>query len=131
MSKNDFYDMFIKGELDQFVSLRFEKICEQYLIRKYKQRNQEPIMNIGRYWYNNRKQKTDIEIDLCVQTKEYIHIYECKWTNNMIGESIMNELIENGKHIGATKYGAISKNGYHENVLNRDFDLIEIEDFFV
>lgn len=130
MTSDDFYDTFIKDDLEQFVSLRFEKIGEQYLIRKYKSRNHEPIMNIGRYWYNDRKTKTDFEIDLCVQTKKHIHIYECKWTNSTIGESIVNQLIEKGRYLDANKYGAFSKNGYHDLILDKDYDLVTLEDLF-
>jgi AAA+ ATPase superfamily predicted ATPase len=130
MSSDDFYDTFIKDDLEQFVSLRFEKIGEQYLIRKYKSRNHEPIINIGRYWYNDRKTKTDVEIDLCVQTKKHIHIYECKWTNSIIGESIMNQLIEKGRYLAANKYGAFSKNGYHDLILDKNYDLVTLEDLF-
>lgn len=130
MSSDDFYDTFIKDDLEQFVSLRFEKIGEQFLIRKYKSKNHEPIMNIGRYWYNDRKTKTDIDIDLCVQTKRHIHIYECKWTNSIIGESIMNQLIEKGRYLDANKYGAFSKNGYHDLILDKNYDLVTLEDLF-
>lgn len=130
MSSDDFYDAFIKDDLEQFVSLRFEKIGEQYLIRKYKSRNNEPLMNIGRYWYNDRKSKTDVEIDVCVQTKKYIHIYECKWTHSFIGESIMNQLIEKGRSLDANHYGAFSKNGYHDQILDKGYDLVTLEDLF-
>ena len=130
MNSDDFYHTFIKDDLEQFVSLRFEKIGEQFLIRKYKSRNNEPLMNIGRYWYNDRKTKTDVEIDLCVQTKSHIHIYECKWTNSIVGKSIMNELIEKGSRIEANKYGAFSKNGFHDYLLDRDYDLVSVEDLF-
>jgi AAA+ ATPase superfamily predicted ATPase len=131
MSNNDFYDTFIKDELDMYISLRFEKISEQYLIRYYKQRNLEPIINIGRHWYNDRIKKTDIEIDLCVQTKNYIHIYECKWTNNLIGESIMNDLIKKGQFLDAKKYGAFSRNGFHKNIVDENYDLITVENLFI
>lgn len=130
MSEDDYYETFIQGELDHFVSLRFEKISEQYLKRYYKQRNQEPVINMGRYWYNNRKTNTDIEIDLCVKTKNHIHIYECKWTNNIIGQSIIDKLIKKGEYIGATKFGAFSLNGFHDYVVGKNFDLITVEDFF-
>jgi len=130
MSSDDFFNTFIKDDLEQFVSLRFEKIGEQFLIRKYKSRNHEPIMNIGRYWYNDRLTKTDVEIDLCVQTKKHIHIYECKWTNSIIGESVMNQLIEKGRYLDANKYGAFSKNGYHDLILDKGYDLVTLEDLF-
>jgi hypothetical protein len=130
MDSDDFYDAFIKDDLDQFVSLRFEKIGEQFLIRHYKSRNDEPIMNIGRYWYNDRHTKTDVEIDLCVQTKRHIHIYECKWTNGIVGQAIMNELIEKGKYLDADTYGAFSKNGYHDYILDKGYDLVTVEDLY-
>ena len=130
MSSDDFYDTFIKEDLEQFVSLRFEKISEQYLIRKYKSRNNEPIMNIGRYWYNDRISKTDVEIDLCVQTKKHVHIYECKWTNSIMGESMMNQLMEKGRYLNANKYGAFSKKGYHDQIKDKGYDLITLEDLF-
>lgn len=130
MNEDDFYDLFIRDDLDHFISYRFEKICEQFLIRTYRQRKQEPIMNIGRYWYNDRSKKTDVEIDLCVETRTYIRIYECKWTNDTIGEGVMNDLIEKGSYLEASRYGAFSKNGYHDGLSDKGYDLITIEDMF-
>lgn len=130
MSDEDFYTMFIRDGLDQYVSLRFEKIGEQYLIRNYKKRNKEPLMNIGRYWYNDRKTHTDIELDICVKTKNAIHIYECKWTNSVVVERIMNDLIEKGAYIDASKYGAFSKTGFDDEIRKQGYDLISLEDLF-
>ncbi len=130
MDSFDFYDQYIEAYLDEFVSLRFEKICEQYLVKNYKIRNQESVMAIGRYWYNDRLKKVDVEIDQCVQTKNRIHIYECKWTNEPIGEAILSNLIEKGKHLNATHYGAFSRRGYNENILDKSYDLISIEDLY-
>ncbi len=42
----------------------------------------------------------------------------------------MNDLIIKGEHLEATKYGAFSKNGYHDNVLDDLYDLVNIEDFY-
>ncbi|MCK4552542.1 MAG: ATP-binding protein, partial [Tenericutes bacterium] len=130
MNSSDFYDEYIANGIDDYVSRRFEKICEQYLIRNYKRNNKESIIAIGRYWYNDRKLKTDIEIDQCVKTRNHIHIYECKWTKEKIGISVMNVLKEKGKHIEATKYGLFSKNEFHNNIKNNGFDLKSIDDLF-
>lgn len=130
MTTDDFYHTFIKDDLDHFISLRFEKISEQFLIRYYKKRNQEPMISIGRYWYNDRKTKTDIEIDICVQTQSNIHIYECKWTNTFIDDHIMSSLKEKGQFLNATKYGAFSKHGFQIKGSHHD-DLITPEDFFI
>lgn len=131
MDPNDFFEEFIQSELNHYVSLRFEKICEQFLIKNYNSRNQEKMRSIGRYWFNDRTNKKDIEIDQCVQTKSNIHIYECKWTSERVGESIMNALIEKGKQIKSTHYGAFSKTGFHTNIFNKEYDLITLEDMFV
>jgi len=130
MDTSDFYDEYIAEELDDYVSKRFEKICEQYLIKNYQNRNKESISAIGRYWYNDKLTKTDIEIDQCVKTKNHIHIYECKWTKDKIGKSIMDGLKEKGKHLKATLYGAFSKSGFTDDVQESKFDLISLDNLF-
>ncbi|MFP4187636.1 MAG: DUF234 domain-containing protein [Acholeplasmataceae bacterium] len=130
MDEDDFYDTFIRDDLDDYVSVRFEKICEQYLVRTYRRRNHEPITDIGRYWYNDHRRRTDVEIGLCVKTSTHIHVYECKWTNDLIGEGVMNGLIEKGSYLEASRYGAFSRSGYHDDVSDKGYDLITIEDMF-
>lgn len=51
MDKNTFYKVFIDPKLNQFISFEFEKICQTFLINKYK----ETIIRIGRYWCNSKK----------------------------------------------------------------------------
>lgn len=130
MESKDFYDEYIEPYLDEYVSKRFEKICEQYLIRNYKSKNSEAIMAIGRYWYNDRSQKVDVEIDQCVKTKNRIHIYECKWTHEKVTQSVLDDLIQKGTYIHATHYGAFSRSGYDKNINSKNYDLVDIEDFF-
>ena len=130
MNPIDFYETFIESGLDDFISIRFEKMCEQYLLREFNKRNGELLIRIGRFWYNDRKQKKDIEIDCCIQTKAGIHIYECKWTKEKITLKIMEDLYEKGKELNANAYGAFSKNGFTETIVNRGYDLITIDDMF-
>ncbi len=130
MDPDDFYDQCIDPTLDEYVSLRFERICQQYLIKHYRLKHNESVMAVGRYWYNDRSQKVDIEIDQCVKTKNRIHIYECKWTHEPVKSSIMNALIEKGKYIHATHYGAFSRSGFDTHLLEKGYDLISIEDLY-
>lgn len=130
MGAYDFYEAFIEDELDQYVSVRFEKMCEQYLIRQFKKRNQTPLIQIGRYWYNDRGLKKDVEIDNCVLTKQGVFVYECKWTNGQVTQSIMNELILKGKELEAVSFGAFSRKGISESIINKGYDLISIEDMY-
>ena len=130
MKPGDFYDEFIETKIDQYVSERFEEVCKQFLIRNYKKRNNEIIKNIDRFWFNDRKLEQDIEIDVCVQTRNNIHIYECKWTESVVKQKTLNDLIDKGKYLNATKFGAFSKTGF-SNELSRDkYDLITIKDMF-
>jgi hypothetical protein len=42
----------------------------------------------------------------------------------------MFNLIEKGKKVNATNYGAFSKNGFSNDLYNKSFDLITIDDLF-
>lgn len=130
MEPNDFYETFIEDELDEYVSIRFEKMCEQYLIRNFKKRHNTPLIQIGRYWYNNRSEKKDIEIDGCVLTKQGIYVYECKWTNGKITDSIMEELKKKGSELHAISYGAFSMNGFTDSLYDKSYDLISLDELF-
>ena len=130
MDPMDFYETFIKNDLDDYVSIRFEKMCEQYLLRTFKKHHGKPLIQVGRYWFNDRSLRKDIEIDSCVQTKEGIHVYECKWTKEKVTSSVMEELKIKGKELNAISYGAFSKNGFTESIINKGFDLISINDMF-
>ena len=130
MDPGDFYEIFISPELEHFVSSRFEKICEQFLVNSFKLRMDEVIINIGRYWYNDRKQEKDIEIDQCVKTRKHIYAYECKWTNKQIDSGIMDGLKGKGTEVKADRYGAFSKNGFDEAIKNGHYDLFDVHDLF-
>lgn len=130
MDAYDFYDYFIAPSLDEYVSVRFESLCCQFLIREFKHRNKIPLLGLGRYWYNDRKQQKDIEIDCCITTPKGVYIYECKWTNSPIDQRIMNDLIVKGTEVHAVRYGAFSKSGYHPSLSNHTYDLITIDDLY-
>ena len=42
----------------------------------------------------------------------------------------MDNLINKSKEIGATKYGAFSKNGFALNIKDKEYDLITVADLF-
>lgn len=130
MEPEDFYDAFIKDALDKYVSVRFEKVCEQFLIRNFKTIKDRAPEIIGRYWYNNKKTRENIEIDVCVKAKETIYAYECKWTNRTVDQRIMDDLESKGKPIGASQFGAFSKAGFSKNLSQSDYHLIQVDDLF-
>ena len=130
MDPYDFFETYIENELDQYVSVRFEKMCEQYLVRNFKLRNQKPLIQIGRYWYNDRKENKDIEIDSCILTKQGVFVYECKWTNGFVTKSVMEALKFKGKELDAISFGAFSRNGFSDSLEGESYDLISIDEMF-
>jgi hypothetical protein len=87
-------------------------------------------MLVGRFWFNDRKIKKDIEIDHCVLTKKGVFVYECKWTKDKVTLSHMNTLKTKGEVLNAIGYGAFSRSGFSENLSTESYDLINVDDMF-
>ena len=128
MNPDLFYDTLITPTLEQYVSVRFEKICAQYLIY-YFQDKKIPLMAIGRYWANDRNLKQDIEIDVCAKSIKDIYVFECKWMNQEVGPQTVKALKDKGTHVKATKWGAFSKSGFDQKMTQKDM-LFTPDDLF-
>ncbi len=110
MNTDYFYDSIIKEYLDEFVSLEFEKVCRDFLKRKYSL----TIEEIGRYWYNDRNLKKDIEIDIMMIENKKLYAFECKWSEKPIGYKTKNNLEKKVAHINDITLGYFSKKGFEE-----------------
>lgn len=130
MDPSDFYSTLIEDSIDYYVSMRFENICMQFLKNEFKSRRNEIATNIGRYWYNDRKLKKDIEIDICVKTQENIYVYECKWTQSRLREKDMADLMSKSQILNATKCGGFSKSGFDDDMKIKEYDLIHIDEMY-
>ena len=117
MTAENFYNTLIEDHLDQFVSFEFEKVCRDFLKRKY----QATIEEIGRYWYNESKSKKNIEIDIVMKESGSLYAFECKWTNSPLGVKVLNELEEKTKHLskGHVTTGLFSRSGYSKSIDNK------------
>lgn len=107
MEAQYFYELIIAPYLDEFVSLEFENICKEFLIRKYK----NTIEEIGRYWYNDPRKKLDLEIDIVMKEAGQLYVFECKWTNSVLDQKIMRQLQEKATYLGPAKIGFFSRSG--------------------
>ena len=96
------------------------------------------FQDIGRWWGNNPLKKEQQEIDLLAvdENKTRAIFVECKWTNDPVSESIVNELIEKAamfKHYTEKYFYLFSKNGFTPACKNRAGEyvkLIEFKDMF-
>ena len=116
MQTDIFYDQFISTHLDEFVSFEFEKVCSDFLKRKYI----SSIEEIGRYWYNDSREKKDIEIDIVMKESGKLFAFECKWTNSVIDEKIKRDLENKSMYLSKEQVivGFFSRSGYDAKLLD-------------
>lgn len=111
-----FYDKFIDEEFNKkVIPLMFETISKEFLIRKNKLGQIEPILtDIGTYWYDNPENKTNGQFDVVAKSFNNYIFFECKYTEKKITDEIIKGEIEQVKKttLKAAQYGFISKSGF-------------------
>lgn len=133
MNADFFYSKYIEQDFEQqYVPHVFETICMQYLIRKNKKGEINPVFEkIGKYYYDNPKEHTNGEFDVVTQDEKGYVFYEAKFRKNPINSSIIENEIKQVKSTGLNcyKYVFISKSGFQCD-RNENVDYIELDDFF-
>lgn len=133
LSSDDFYDELIKEDFDtQYVPRKFEKIAYEYLIKENKKGNiKPPLYKIGKYWYDNPKEKINGEFDVVSKDNNGYIVYEAKYTKNKVDEQVLLRLKEQLKKCGVKYYklGFFSKAGF--NLKNsEEYYLKTLEDVY-
>ena len=85
----------IEPELPSYMGIVFEDICAQYLWKQLIDGN-SPVnfRELGRWWGNNAKTKSQEEIDIMGIDKNAALFAECKWTNEKVGLGVLETLVE-------------------------------------
>ncbi len=126
MDPNIFYNTYIEPHLEEFVSFEFERISQEFLLRKYPNEIQE----ISNYWYNDAKLKMDIEIDIVMRKSDKLYAFECKWTNKNINGKIIEDLKYKTLHLNENvNIGFFSKSGYADDV-NKSILSFSLKDLY-
>ncbi len=116
LDDHSFYQEFIKDDFEnEFIPKAFETIAKQYLIRRNKRGENEPLLfDIGTYWYGNPKEKKNGQFDVVGKTKSGYVFYEVKFSSNPITENVIREEIEQVKNtaLAPVQYGFISRSGF-------------------
>ncbi len=113
-------------KIEQYISLCFEELSNELLIKQYKKHN---ILSFGSYWDKN------IEIDLLIETKDGTIIAgETKWKNHKVCKNILKTLQYKSQRakLGATKFAIYSKSGFSKELKSKKSDdilLFELDDF--
>ncbi len=107
-----FFESQIRPSLNTYISKRFESICREYLMRTAT----SDILDIGTYWYDDPKTKTNGEFDCAVQyTDSSYGILEAKYLSHPMTESLRDEEMEKMRKIkglNISRLGFISSSGF-------------------
>lgn len=132
MNPLDFYKYFIYEDFkNQFIPHVYEDISKQYLILRNKLGLNNPIFNqIGTYYYDDPINKKNGQFDVVTLDNNGYIFYEVKFTNNLVGEEVLNEEIMQLRNLNINYYklGFISKNG--STLDNNKYNLFNIDDLY-
>ncbi len=128
----------IAPDYSTYMGIVFEKICRDYLLYK-NAKGELPILftSIGRWWGTNPSTRQETEIDLIAQDGRNYLFCECKWKNEKLDISVLNELKEKADVFSGnrenTYYFLFSKSGFTDKIIaeskkNNNIILIDIDD---
>lgn len=112
-----FYDEYIAPTIRDFISRRFEEICRNYFSIRAKKGLLPGLRNIGSYYYDDSRTKTNGEFDVALDYGGKFSIFEVKYLKNpMEPNEIHHELgqIRDIKGLEVFQIGFISANGFTE-----------------
>lgn len=120
ISPEAFYDYFIEKDLLSYVGLKFESVCEQYIINQsYLGKLDFVPLEYGKYFGKDNSGHT-FNIDVLFKNDNKVLCGECKFTHSHFLVSDMEELITNSKYISAKEYEyyVFSKTGVDERIID-------------
>ncbi|MCR5694698.1 MAG: AAA family ATPase [Clostridia bacterium] len=120
-----FYDEYIEKTLVTFISHRLEEQCRSFFSLQVKTGAMRGISDIGTYWYDDSKSRTNGEFDVVLKRGGKYDIYEVKYYASPVTEKdILTEAgrIKNIKGLTTGRIGFIAASGFEKDV--NGFDLI-------
>jgi len=131
LGEDRLFSAFIKDSLTTFISYRFENIGFQYISRRIKQGIYPEALDLGSYWYDDTKNKTNGEFDIVLAEEKKLAFYEVKFYE----KPMQKELCEKEESqvaaipkIGAHRLGFICSAGFEFS--SDQWELITGEDLF-
>ena len=133
MNPEDFYNEFIEENfLRDFVPHCYEIIARQFLVRQNKAGKIRPVLyNIGKFYYDDPKNKCNGEFDLVTVSRDGYDFYEVKFTDKPVSDAVVNEEISQLEKAGvnANKLGFFSKSGFQISEMEK-YILYDIKDVY-
>lgn len=134
MDSEVFYDKYIDKDFEKYyIPHRFEEVCTQYLIRQNRLGNIEPVIEkIGKYYYDDPKNKTNGEFDVVTQDERGYVFYEVKFRKKNISKEMIDNEINQVKATGfdCYKYVFFARAGF--TIKENDYiKFIKLDQMFV
>ncbi len=132
--KDFFYNHFIKEDFESsFIPRKFENISKEFLLRMNFLGRLTPVLfDIGTYSFDDAKNRVNREFDVVTLDENGYISFECKYTNDPIGEEVIQEEEEQVKNLDINFYklGFISKNGFASGVDKKKYQCFSLSDFY-
>lgn len=118
------YERKIRSDYSQYMGLVFERICKEFMERE-NILGKLPILfsSIGRWWGTDSKIKKEVEIDLIAQDGKKYLIGECKWQNEKVDCSVLDNLEKKAdvfnKNREKTWFVLFSKSGFTKSLIEK------------
>lgn len=132
MEPEMFFERYIKEDFEEkYVPKVFEDICRQYLIRQNRLGGlEEPFEKIGKYYYDNPKEKTNGEFDIVTWNSKGYIFYEAKFRKLPLDWKMIEKEISQVEKspLSCYKYGFFSKSGFEKDV--KDVMMFNLEDLY-
>ena len=129
---DQFYNRYIEGTINQYISRRLEGIAIQYFHRAVLSGQYDDIEDYGTYWYDDPATKTNGEFDCVIRrTGDKYDFYECKYFDRKmsIQECKAEEIQLNAiKGIDVAGIGFICSEGF--SFESNDYKLIGGKDLY-
>lgn len=81
----------IQPSLDTFISYRFEEIVRSYFSRMARQGRLDGILDIGTFWYDDKRTKQNGEFDCVLEFPDGYDVFEAKYLTDPMTESLAAE----------------------------------------
>ena len=126
------YENIISQVLDTYISYRFEDIAKQYFSRQAKNGKLKGIIDIGSYWYDDRKTRSNGEFDVVLEYMNGYDVYEVKFLKAAMSRELAEKEVDQIRAIEsfkARRIGFVSIEGF--DFTSDEYDLIDGNKLYV
>ncbi|MDR1753668.1 MAG: ATP-binding protein [Eubacterium sp.] len=130
-------EIFDSQQLNQYTGYTFEHCCKQYVWRNALS-FPFSFQKLGRWWGSNKKEKREEEIDFIACSSDSAIFAECKWTNEPLNHSVIEELTRKSElfpQFNYKYYLLFSKSGFDKKIIiqsekDNNIILVQLDNMF-